>query len=92
MKPDDQALTVADTAWANAQMMDLLAEREKLASVTQVQQRPPQIDVQTAIAYRRDADRVIADGSLGAKQEKGPPFSDPSPGSGGKLVLDNSPC
>ena len=54
---------LGDAAWANARLRGLLAEREKLQAAAAVSGDPPQIDVQTAMAYRRQTEQVLAQGS-----------------------------
>ena len=54
---------LADTAWANSRLRELLEERDNLSSAVTVQQRVPQIDMQIAMAYRGNAMRVIAHGT-----------------------------
>jgi hypothetical protein len=52
---------LADVAWANQRMGELMAERASLGAVGP-NRRPPQLDVKTAMEYRRQLDSVLADG------------------------------
>jgi hypothetical protein len=52
----------ADASWANARLRELLAKRDALnGSVDRAE--PPQLDAQTAMAYRRQTEKVMASGN-----------------------------
>ena len=51
-----------DVQWANQRLKGLLTEREKLSPATGGLPSPPQIDVETAMAYRRSAEKILAQG------------------------------
>ena len=54
---------LADTETANARLEALAKEREKLLGATVATDKPPQIDPETALAYRRQTEKVLAQGS-----------------------------
>jgi hypothetical protein len=54
---------LADTATANARLAALQAGKEELEAAAAVVGEPPQIDVEAAMAYRRDAEKVLSTGS-----------------------------
>ena len=53
---------LADTAWANSRLQELSVERDGLFLASQALGRAPQIDLDAALAYRLDLDRLIAKG------------------------------
>ena len=59
---------LADTAWANARLRELVKEQQSLSASATVQENAPQIDLQTAMVYRGDAMRVIAHGTNAEKK------------------------
>jgi site-specific DNA recombinase len=54
---------LSDAAWANARLRELLAERDALKATTTTAGEPPQIDADTVLAYRRDAEKTLAHGT-----------------------------
>ncbi len=54
---------LTDAATANARLTALQGEREKLLGATVACDGPPQIDLETALAYRRQTEKVLAQGS-----------------------------
>ena len=52
-----------DAPRANSQLETLAEEREKLLGATVASDGPPQIDLETALAYRRQTEKVLAQGS-----------------------------
>jgi len=59
---------LADTTWANSRLRELSAERDGLILASQALGRPPQMDLDTAMAYRRDMERLVAQGTNGEKK------------------------
>ena len=59
---------MADTAWANERLRELVKEQQSLSDSAIVQGKIPQIDLQTAMAYRGDATWVIARGTNAEKK------------------------
>ncbi len=59
---------LADTVWANQRLRELTAEKQTLSSVAAVQQKVPQIDMQTAIAYRNNTKYAIEHGTNAEKK------------------------
>jgi len=59
---------LGDAAWANQRLRELLAEREALPSATTAPGEPPRIDVETALAYRRQTEKVLAQGEPGERK------------------------
>ena len=55
---------LSDTQWANERLQDLMAERADLELKGCLGAEPPQIDAQTALAYRRDLDTVLQQGDM----------------------------
>ena len=53
---------LADVAWANDRLEELAQERERLRTAPVHVGNPPQIDAQTALAYRREAETILAQG------------------------------
>ncbi len=53
---------LTDTAWANGRLTELTRERNALASIAAPSGDAPQIDLQTALAYRKDTARLLAHG------------------------------
>jgi len=60
---------LTDTATANARLVALQAERERLAASVVVSGEPPRIDADAALAYRRQAERTLAQGSAAEKKQ-----------------------
>ena len=54
---------LTDTGTANARLAALQAEREKLSESAAVSGEPPQIDVEAALAYRRQTEKALAQGT-----------------------------
>ena len=54
---------LSDTAWANARLRELVKEQQSLSATATVKGKMPQMDFQAAMAYRRDAMRVIGHGT-----------------------------
>lgn len=52
-----------DTEWAYARMRELLAEKQRLESASVVSGQAPQIDPNTAMAYRRQTEKILATGT-----------------------------
>jgi site-specific DNA recombinase len=53
---------ITDTGRANKRLAELQAEKVRLAEAARVTGEPPQIDVQTALTYRRDLEKLLARG------------------------------
>ena len=58
-----------DTKWAYERMAELLTEREKLEATPLVSSRPPQLDSQTIMAYRRQTEKVLAAGTPAERKQ-----------------------
>jgi hypothetical protein len=54
---------LVDTATANARLAALRTERETLQEAAVTSGEPPRIDLETAMAYRRQTEKVLAQGS-----------------------------
>jgi hypothetical protein len=54
---------LADTATANARLAALQAEKEKVEAAAAISGEPLQIDVEAAMAYRRETEKVLDTGS-----------------------------
>jgi len=54
---------LSDAAWANTRLRELQAERRALTARAGGVGEPPTIDVATVLAYRRDAEKLLAHGS-----------------------------
>ena len=52
-----------DVAWANRRLRELAQERADLRASATRPAKPPQIDTQTAMDYRRQTDKVFAQGT-----------------------------
>jgi DNA invertase Pin-like site-specific DNA recombinase len=52
---------LADASWANARLRELIAERARLAASLDMNE-PPQLDSKTAMAYRRQTEKVMQSG------------------------------
>jgi len=59
---------LGDAAWANSRLGELLAERERLAGARVVSGEPPQIDAKTALACRRQTEKVLAQGDAAERK------------------------
>ena len=57
-----------DADWANARLRELTAERQALQAAA-LSNRPPQIDTRTALAYRRDAEKLLASGTPAERKQ-----------------------
>ena len=53
---------LADASWANARLRELFAERKTLTESPAALGQSPQIDIQTALDYRRQTERVFSQG------------------------------
>ena len=53
---------LADTAWANGRLRDLLSEQKELILASQTAGPPPQVSLEVAMAYRDDFKRLMASG------------------------------
>ena len=53
---------LSDAAWANIRLRELTAERSELAERTTTAHQMPRIDAKTALAYRQELDRALAQG------------------------------
>jgi hypothetical protein len=51
---------LSDAVWANARLGELQAERTALVKAAAATGEPPQVDIETALAHRRNLDRVLA--------------------------------
>ncbi len=58
-----------DAAWANGRVQQLLAERKELEQAVKRVGEPPQINVETAISYRRQTERVLAQGDPAERKD-----------------------
>ena len=59
---------LADTTWANERLKALLAEREQASTASALVGEAPQIDCDTAMAYRHDAERLLAHGDTAERK------------------------
>lgn len=57
-KAIEEGLT--DTSWANERLMALETEKESLFAATSAVGEPPYIDIEAAMAYRRNIDKVFS--------------------------------
>ena len=57
-----------DANWANTRLRQLHSERESLAAAARRSSAPPQIDISTAMDYRRQADKLFRHGNQGEKK------------------------
>ena len=60
---------LTDTATANARLAALQADREKLRATAVVSGEAPQIDAEAALGYRRQVERVLAQGSPAERKQ-----------------------
>jgi hypothetical protein len=60
---------LADTTWANERIHGLVSQRDRLADALVLQGEAPQIDAETAMAYRRDAAKVLAHGDTAERKQ-----------------------
>jgi hypothetical protein len=51
-----------DTTWAYSRMQALLLEKQQLEEVPAVSGQPPRIDASTAMAYRRQTQKILSTG------------------------------
>lgn len=58
-----------DSTWAYSRMRELMAEQEELANKTIVLSEPPQIDTATAIAYRKNVERILTEGTNAERKQ-----------------------
>ncbi len=49
-----------DTEWGYTRMQELMEEKRTLEEATVVRSQPPQIDVETALSYRKQIERLLA--------------------------------
>lgn len=59
---------LADTGWANTRLLSLLADREQAEAQVLLPGEAPQIDIDTAMAYRRDAERLLVQGDTAERK------------------------
>ncbi len=59
---------LSDASWANDRLRELLNERTKLEAATVRTGPPPQIDAKTALAYRADLGKVLAEGKMAERK------------------------
>jgi hypothetical protein len=57
-----------DAAWANGRLRELQAEKDALKAAP-VADGPPELDVETVLAYRRQADKVLAHGTPSERKQ-----------------------
>jgi hypothetical protein len=58
-----------DADWANTRLRELYREREALGSSSRRAGGPPQLDVATAMDYRRKADKLLLHGGQAARKQ-----------------------
>jgi hypothetical protein len=58
-----------DANWANTRLRELHAERESLVTAAGTPGRPPQLDVATAMDYRRQADKLLRHGAQAERKQ-----------------------
>ncbi len=58
-----------DAAWANGRVQELLAERKELEEAARRVGEPPQIDADTALSYRRQTGKVLAQGDPAERKD-----------------------
>src|ERR1035441_2118692 len=58
-----------DANWANTRLRELHAEREKLVAASRKESGPPQLDAATAMAYRRQADKLLRQGGQAERKQ-----------------------
>jgi len=54
---------LADTAWANARLRELMAEKDALAAASAPIGSPPRIDTEKALSYLRHLDKIAMEGT-----------------------------
>ena len=59
---------LADTSWANERLNTLIAERDQASDASALVGEAPQIDCETAMAYRRDAERLLVHGDTAERK------------------------
>lgn len=59
---------LSDAGWANARLAELISQKDKLSLMATVQTTPPQIDASTALALRRDAEKILSHGTNAEKK------------------------
>jgi hypothetical protein len=52
-----------DTAWAYSRMEELLQEKQRLGEAPAMSGQPPKIDASTALAYRRQTEKILSAGT-----------------------------
>ena len=60
---------LADTAWANERLQALATERDRLAEAAIPPADPPQIDAESALACRCNAEKLFAHGEPAEKRQ-----------------------
>ena len=60
---------LSDAAWANERLQHLLGERQQLAASPTPSDGPPQIDVNVALAYRRETEGLLAKGDAAERKQ-----------------------
>ena len=58
-----------DAAWANGRLQQLLADRKELEEAARRVGEPPQIDADTALSYRRQTGKVLAQGDPAERKD-----------------------
>ena len=58
-----------DADWANTRLRELHTERESLVTAAGSPSRPPQLDVATAIDYRRQSDKLLRHGAQAERKQ-----------------------
>jgi hypothetical protein len=58
-----------DANWANTRLRELHAEREKLVAASRKLSGPPQLDAEAAMAYRRQADKLLQQGGQAERKQ-----------------------
>ena len=58
-----------DADWANARLRELKAEKEELSELSDKPAKPPQIDAQTAMAYRSQVGKLLSQGKLADRKQ-----------------------
>ena len=60
---------LSDAEWTNSRLKELMAERDRLSERTVSTGSAPQIDAKTAMAYRRQAEKVLSVGSNAERKQ-----------------------
>ena len=58
-----------DASWANTRLQELHTERESLVTASQKASGPPQLNVATAMDYRRQADKLLRQGGQAERKQ-----------------------